>query len=76
VGLERGLLSLRSTMSRYFKEIVAAPAQKAKNTAVEIHQADHATPLYPQKLALTLLASGCRSVCIVCSRTQATELLL
>jgi hypothetical protein len=32
--------------------------------------------LYPQKLALTSLTSGDRSVGIVCSRTQATEFLL
>jgi hypothetical protein len=30
-------------------------------------------PLYPQKLALTSPTSGCHSVGIVCSRTQATE---
>ena len=35
--------------------------------------ADHATPLYPQKLALTSPTDGGRSVGIVCSRTEATE---
>jgi hypothetical protein len=40
---------------------------------VGIRHADHMAPLYPQKLALTSLTSGGRSVSIVCSRTQATE---
>jgi hypothetical protein len=42
-------------------------------TAVGINCADYATPLYPQKLALTSLTSGGRSVGIVRSRTLATE---
>jgi hypothetical protein len=35
---------------------------------------DHATPLYPQKLAHTSPTSGGRSVGIIHSRTKATEL--
>jgi hypothetical protein len=35
--------------------------------------ADHVTPLYPQKLALTSLTGGGRSVGIVRSRTKAME---
>ena len=35
--------------------------------------ADHMTPLYPQKLALTSPTGGGRSVGIVRSRTKATE---
>ena len=35
--------------------------------------ADHVTPLYPQKLALTSPTGGGRSVVIVRSRTKATE---
>jgi len=38
--------------------------------------ADHVTPLYPQKLALTSPTSGGRSVGIVCVRTKATEFFL
>jgi len=38
--------------------------------------ADHVTPLYPQKLALTSLTGGGRSVGIVPSRTKATEFSL
>jgi len=37
--------------------------------------ADHVTPLYPQKLALTSPTGGGRSVGIVRSRTKATELV-
>jgi len=42
-------------------------------TAVGIRCADHVTPLYPQKLALTSPTSGGYSVGIVRSRTKATE---
>ena len=38
-----------------------------------IRCADHVTPLYPQKLALTSPTDGGRSVGIVRSRTKATE---
>ena len=41
-----------------------------------IRCADHVTPLYPQKLALTLPTGGGRSVGIVRSRTKATEFSL
>ena len=41
--------------------------------AVGIRCADHVTPLYPQKLALTSPTGGGRSVDIVRSRTKATE---
>jgi hypothetical protein len=40
-----------------------------------IRRIDHATTLYPQKLALTLPTSGCCSVGIVRSGTKATELV-
>ena len=42
-------------------------------TAVGIRCADHVTPLYPQKLALTSPTGGGRSIGIVRSRTKATE---
>jgi hypothetical protein len=44
-------------------------------SGVYINRVDHATPFYPQKLALTLPTSGDRSVGIVRARTKATELL-
>jgi hypothetical protein len=43
---------------------------------VGIRCADHVTPLYPQKLALTSPTSGGRFVSIVRSRTKATEFSL
>jgi hypothetical protein len=43
--------------------------------AVGIRRADHATHLYPQKLALTSPTSDGRSVGIVLSRIKTTELL-
>jgi hypothetical protein len=42
---------------------------------VWIRHADNVASLYPQKLALTSLTSGGRSVCIVRTRTQATEIV-
>jgi hypothetical protein len=38
--------------------------------------ADHVTPLYPQKLALTSPTGGGRSVGVVRSRTKAMESLV
>ena len=53
---------------------VAAPGLENKRlTAVGTRCADHVTPLYPQKLALTLPTGGGRSVGIVRVRTKATE---
>jgi hypothetical protein len=43
-------------------------------TAVGIRRADYATPLYPQKLALTSLKSSGRTVDIVRSWTKAAEI--
>ena len=44
--------------------------------AVGTRRADHVTPLYPQKLALTSPTGGGRSVGIVRVRTKATEFSL
>ena len=51
----------------------AAPGLENRLTAVGTRCADHVTPLYPQKLALTSPTGGGRSVCIVRARTKATE---
>ena len=48
-------------------------SRKQRLMAVGIRCADHVTPLYLQKLALTWPTGGGRSVGIVHSRTEATE---
>jgi len=48
-------------------------SKKQRLTAVGTRCADHVTPLYPQKLALTSPTGGGRSVGIVRVRTKATE---
>ena len=50
-------------------------SRKQRLTAVGTCCADHVTPLYPQKLALTSPTGGGRSVGIVCVRTKATEFI-
>ena len=54
---------------------VAAPVQKTEINGRGIRCADHVTPLYPQKFALTSPTGGGRSVGIVRLRTKATELI-
>jgi hypothetical protein len=65
VGLERGPLSLLSTIEALLGRTSSGSGQKAQNTVVGIRHADHATPSYPQKLAITSPTNGCRSVGIV-----------
>ena len=48
-------------------------SRKQRLTAVGTRCADHVTPFYPQKLALTSPTGGGRSVGIVRVRTKATE---
>ena len=58
------------------KKVAAPGLENRRLTAVETRCADHVTPLYPQKLALTSPTGGGRSVGIVRSRTKATEFSL
>jgi hypothetical protein len=73
VGLERGPLSLVSTTEELL-------GRKISGSGLENREYGRRDPsrlprdtLYPQKLALTSLPSGGRSVGIVRSPTQATE---
>jgi hypothetical protein len=60
-------------MRSYLNGKVALRVKKTKITAVGIRCADHATPLYQLKLALTLSAGCGRLVGIVRLRTKTTE---
>jgi len=80
VGLERDPLSLVSLM-RSIEELLewkssGSRYRKQRSTAVGTRCAEHVTPLYPQKLALTSPTGGGRYVGIVRVRTKATEFFL
>jgi hypothetical protein len=73
MGLERGSISLVSTIEELLK-------RKSSGSGLENREYGHRDSsrllrgiLYPQKLALTSLTSGGRPVGVVRSRTQATE---
>jgi hypothetical protein len=53
---------------------MCAASPSVRQCFKRIHRADHATPLYQQKLAITSLTSCGRSVGIVRSRTETTKL--
>jgi hypothetical protein len=73
VGLERGPLSLVSTTEELLE-------RKSSGSGLESREYGRRDPsrrprgtLYPQKLALTSVTSGGRSVGVVHLRTQATK---
>jgi hypothetical protein len=69
VGLERGPLSLVSTTEELLDRNI-------RGSDLESREYGRGDLLCPQKLALTSLTSGGRSVGIVSSRTQATAFSL
>jgi hypothetical protein len=75
MGLERGRLSLVSTIEELLDRKVAAPVYKTENTGVGIRHADHVAPSIRKKLTITSPTSGGRSVVIIHSRTQTMEFI-
>ena len=75
MGLERGPLSLVKSNwgAIWIKKSSGSRFRKQRLTDVGTRCANHVTPLYPQKLALTSPTGGGRSVGMVRSRTKATE---
>ena len=62
-----------ASWATWIKKSSGSRSRKQGLTAVGTRCADHVTPLYPQKLALTSPTGGGRSVSIVQVRTKATE---
>jgi hypothetical protein len=73
MGLQRGPLSLVSTIEELLERKSSGSGLERENTAVGIRRADHVADFYPQTLALTSHTSGGRSVGTVRLRTHATE---
>jgi hypothetical protein len=77
MGLERCPLSLVNiTEELLHRKSRGSRSRKLRLTAVGIRFADHATPIYQQKLALTSPTSGGRSVGIFCLRLQPRSLVI
>jgi hypothetical protein len=75
VGLERGSLSLVSTIEELLERKNSGSGLKIRKYCRRDRSHWPLGILYPQKLALTPPTSGGRSVGRVRSRTQATEFL-
>jgi hypothetical protein len=76
VCLERGPLSLVSTTEELLGRKSSGSGLENRNDGRRDPSHCPCDTLYPQKLALTSPTSGSRSVCIIRSRTQATEFSL
>jgi hypothetical protein len=77
VCLQRGPLSLVSVTEELLEwKSSGSGSRKPRLTTMGISCADHVTPLYLQKLALTSQKSGGRSVGIVFLGTKATEFFI
>jgi hypothetical protein len=70
---QRGPLNLVSTIEELLERKSSGSDLENRDYGLGIPCADHATPLYPQKLAPTSPTSDSRLVGIVTSRNQATE---
>jgi hypothetical protein len=68
VGLERGPLSLVSTIEELLRIDSSGYGLESRETAVGIHCTDHVTP--------SIRKSGIRSAGIACLRAKATEFIL
>jgi hypothetical protein len=73
VGLERGLLSLMSTIEELFERKISGFGLENRDYGHRDLSCLPRGTLNPHKLALTSPTNTCSSVGIVCFRTQATE---
>jgi hypothetical protein len=76
VGLERGLLSVVSTVEELLGRNSSVFGLENENSAARILRADHATPFICKRLAPTSPTTGDRSVGIVRSRTKAAVIII
>jgi hypothetical protein len=76
VGLKRGPLSLVNTTEELLERTSSGSGLEDREYGCRDPSCWSRGTLYPQELALTSPTSGGRSVCIVRSRTQATEVSL
>jgi hypothetical protein len=72
VGVEQGPLSLVSTIEELLGRKSSGSGLESREYGCGICYVNQGTPLYPQKLTLTSLTSGGRSVGTVSPRTEAT----
>jgi hypothetical protein len=73
MGLERGPLSLVSTIEELLERKISGADLKSENTGAGTRHADHVAPSIRKKLALASTTSDGRSVGIAYSRTQVTD---